>query len=98
MTTITLDHTLYTGLTNPPLRPHSVSSSRPETSQSVWLPPQTTRKPVPHTTLTIPSSESDDRFGVDFSDFECGTTDYKAPTTTGLVVGGQTAQRTQFPW
>jgi hypothetical protein len=25
-------------------------------------------------------------------------TDYKAPTVTGLIVGGKTANRGQFPW
>lgn len=92
VTSITLDHTLYTGLTQPPLKPQIASTTtQPEIPQTSII----TRRPVIHTTL---STTNDDIFGVTNNEFECGTTDYKAPTTTGLIIGGNQANRGQFPW
>lgn len=75
-------------------------TQRPEVVQHPsWIPHQTTRRPVaqpPPPVETIELSPNDNRFG-DF-DFDCGISDYKSPTSTGLIIGGQRANRGQFPW
>lgn len=90
MTTITLDHTLFTGLANPPQKPYALTTRRPEPQ---ILPPASERPfiqlPPPPPPPTSSSITNDDRFEDLNDDFECGQTDYRAPTTTGLVIGGQ---------
>lgn len=102
VTTITLDHTLYTGLTRPPQRP--IATRRPETPEPIsWLPP--TRQPEykpqppvqPEPQVVQPSQIKPNGNFEEF-DFECGVSDYKVPTATGLVFGGQNAVRGQYPW
>jgi hypothetical protein len=97
VTTIQLDHSLLTGLPPQPLKPFVITTKRPEQSPTPgWISPPT--RPAIQATQTIPPVNNDDRFGVFSNDFECGMTDYKAPTTTGLILGGQVANRGQFPW
>lgn len=111
VTTITLDHTLFTGLAHPPQRPYTFSILNPEPTQPQTLPtqpptfssqlpsippqPPTTQRPIIQTTAQ-PIDPNNDRFGT--GDFECGVRDYKPPTVTGLIVGGKNAHRGQFPW
>lgn len=110
VTTITLDHTLYTGLSNPPQRP------APAPAPPAWIPPRTTRQPDYATTRmpfrpqtqppiyrppiqVVPTVKPNSNEDVHNEfDFECGGSDYRAPTATGLIHGGQNANRGQFPW
>lgn len=105
MTTITLDHTLFTGISNPPPpRPNFVTSKRPVQSTPPtpsWITntPQLTQRPVFQTRPPVrPITDSDHDDRIDEPDFECGVPNYRPPTSTGLVVGGKFADRGQFPW
>lgn len=105
MTTITLDHTFFTGISNPPLpqRPFVTPSKRPDitpTSQNYWMtPPRPTVQPVyPNFSTLRPVTESNNNEKINEFDFQCGVPDYRPPTSTGLVVGGNFAHRGQFPW
>lgn len=112
MTTITLDYTYFTGLTNAgqPQRPYTparatntpvyVSSQSQAPVYVATRPPvHTTRPPVPYTYPPVQQNYevplAPNRFG---GGFECGVPDYQAPTTAGLVLGGQIANRGEFPW
>ena len=85
VTTITLDHTLFTGLANPPQKPYVLTTGRPEPQ---ILPP-TSERPFVHLPPLPTTNNNDDKFEDSSDDFECGRTEYRAPTTTGLVIGGQ---------
>ena len=102
MTTITLDHTLFTGLANPPLRPYSSSTRRPEPfPERPFVQPQASERPFvqppPLQSSQPPRDQfvheqpptNEDKFQDLNGEFECGRTEYRAPTTTGLVIGGQ---------
>ena len=101
VTTITLDHTFYTGLSNPPPQRPVYTTSPPTPS---WMLYQNTRRPVPvlrpeeAPATRKPPAPSIQTLHAN-SDFdECGVPDYRAPSTTGLVIGGMNANRGQFPW
>lgn len=92
VTTIMLDHTFITGAsglsTGPfvprPQRPAPIPTRGPTYTQP---PPIATQPPLTQQTPQI-----------DNGNFQCGNTDYAAPTSTGLVIGGQVVRRGQFPW
>lgn len=96
VTTITLDHTLFTGLTHPPKKAQTVSTTPTEVPVEIpnWTPSRPVIQPQ-SSSVAPPFVNNKDRF---VDDLECGIPDYKAPTTTGLIIGGQSAHRGQFPW
>jgi hypothetical protein len=95
VTTITLDHTLFTGLAYPSHMMQIKTTLPPATRPPVTRPPATRPPTARPPTILEPYSSYEEM--VD-SDFECGITDYKAPSVTGLIVGGKKANRGQFPW
>lgn len=74
---------------------------RPPTVTNSWPSFTTTRTPQtwPSDTTTRASQTSPTKIqSRDNNDLECGVADYKAPVTTGLMIGGQEAIEGQFPW
>lgn len=106
VTTITLDHTLFTGLSNSPQRPAAATAPPAWTPRPPPPPPTTrlpfrpqTEPPIYQPPIHVPTARPNSNEDVhnEFN-FECGASDYRAPTATGLLVGGQNANRGQFPW
>lgn len=98
MTTISLEHTFVTGLsqfaenrfmgpTERPNRQYSTQQYPIQQSQTTSR-QHTTKRPI---TTTVEPTKIE-------NDFECGTTDIEGPITTLRIRGGQTASRGQFPW
>lgn len=63
-----------------------------------WIRPGTTRRPPVRPPVVTNQPWIETNGGFDSSDLECGIPDYRAPATTGLIVGGEDAARGQFPW
>lgn len=105
MTTINLEHIYYTGLSGSnPNQPHRRPESTQRWTQATtrWTQP-TTRWTQPTTRYTQaptrqPASQAIPISNYSDEDFECGITSYHTPSSIGLVVGGHTAVRGQFPW
>lgn len=91
VTTITLDHTFTTGIPNAlrpnpsPVRPQMIQTFQTTTRPPTTLPPQL--EPSPNIQNQL--------YNVNF---QCGVPEFRAPSTTGLVLGGYQAIRGQFPW
>jgi hypothetical protein len=87
VTTITLDHTFTTGISNP-LKPNT-NFPKPQIIQpsteasSHFIPTELT--PTVQEQLMI-------------TRFQCGSPETKTLPSTGLVIEGQQAIRGQFPW
>lgn len=88
VTTITLDHTFTTGISNA-LRPNP----SPPKAQIIQSPTETPKNLV----FTEPTpAEVQDQLMI--TNFQCGSPDVKTPSSTGLVLDGRQAIRGQFPW
>jgi hypothetical protein len=67
-------------------------TASPSTQEPFWTQPRPTRPQIVQT--APPAQQNYERI----ENFECGITEYQAPSTTGLVIGGHNAVRGQFPW
>lgn len=113
MTTLKLVHTFTTGLTgglahrptyteapvvyqtNPPV----VYQTNPPVYETAAPVRYTTRRTTARPVYTQATTQATTQQVIDrVENFECGIPDYDTQTTTGLIVGGQDANRGQFPW
>ncbi|KAG5681576.1 hypothetical protein PVAND_010995 [Polypedilum vanderplanki] len=116
VTTIQLDHTLYTGLSNNQLKPVGTNTnnynnnvnninfapppSRPQTQAPFRTTAPPTRPPpfIPQTQPPAPVLPTNSAERASEFSAQCGIPFYRPKESTGLVVGGKTGVKGQFPW
>lgn len=110
VTAITLDHTFTTAIPNAlkpnqPVQVPQLVQSQP--TKSPAKPPSitTTNRMLPASQgPTQPANQKPTNISPSVVDslenvnFQCGSPEFRQPTTTGLVIGGYQAVRGQFPW